>query len=138
MGRCFLKRNKTTKASDMIKHTEGFTGPYFFVRHERWNVRVRVADIAYIESKKNYSMLFFRGGKKLLVLANLARFEKLLENAGFYRVHRAFLVNLDWVAAFDRQEIKGDDGQSIPLGKHYVDVLPKKVFLLTEKEISRP
>lgn len=122
----------------MKKQNEVFTGPYFFVRHERWNVKVRLADITYIESRRNYSMVFLRGGKKLLVLATLVRFERLLQFSGFCRVHRAFLVNLDWVAAFDRQEVKGDDGQSVPLGKNYVDVLPKQVFLMTDKELSGP
>jgi len=113
-----------------MKHSEVFNGSYFFIRHQRWNVKVRVADINYIESQKNYSMLFLRGGKKLLVLANLARFEKLLETSGFCRIHRAYLVNLDWVMAFDRQQVKGEDGQILPLGRNYLDVLPNQVFVM--------
>lgn len=117
----------------MKKHSEVFAASYFFVRQQRWNVKVRFADITYIESQKNYSLLYLRGGKKLLVLATLVRFERLLEASGFCRIHRAYLINLDWVAAFDRQQVKGDDGCTLPLGRSFADVLPKRLFVMTEK-----
>lgn len=116
----------------MKMQTEATTGRYFFVRQERSNVRVWAAEICFIEARKNYCMFFLRNGRKLLVLVRMKQLDFLLQEFGFCRVHRAFLVNLDWIAAFDRHQVRGDDGQTIPIGEHYADILPGRVPMIID------
>ena len=66
---------------------------------------VRINDIAYCEADLSYTRFYLAGGEKILVSKTLLEFEDLLRDAGFFRVHKSFLVNLSMIAKF-----KKDDG----------------------------
>ena len=94
------------------------TLPYFFIRHQGRRHKIVVAEIRFIESRKNYCKLSTSSGD-FLALVTLKRLEALLMPHGFARVHRAYIVSLDWIISFDRHTITGSDGQKIPIGEIY-------------------
>ena len=56
-------------------------------------VLVPVNEIRFIESKDDYSCIY-TGEERFLSTISLTKFEGRLESLGFFRVHRAFLINL--------------------------------------------
>jgi two-component system, LytTR family, response regulator len=89
----------------------------FLVRDGGRIVPVTVRDIERIEADGDYAGIRVRG-KKLLVNVPLGDFETRLDPARFLRVHRAHIVNLDFVDAiepFDNSQllVRMKDGTKI-------------------------
>lgn len=57
-------------------------------------LRFSLKQITYIVSERNYSFIHLTNGSKELSSKNLAYFEEILEDKGFYRCHRSYLVNI--------------------------------------------
>ena len=67
---------------------------------------VEIDQIVMVESDGNYSIIHLKDEKPVLVTKAIGDVEEVLGQAGFYRVHRGFLVNLKFVREF----IKRDGG----------------------------
>jgi len=59
-------------------------------------------DILYCESDGAYSTLYFTQGTKLLISKPLRYLEEILCNYHFYRVHKSFIVNLNYIIKYTR------------------------------------
>ena len=66
-------------------------------------LRLMLKLITHIESERNYSFIHVTNGTTKLSSKNLAYFEDILVEKGFFRSHRSYLVNIMHVA-----EIKND------------------------------
>ncbi len=82
---------------------------------------VKVKNIVRCEGERNYSRIFFREGKSVLVSRTLLEFDNLLVPHGFYRIHRSHLVNLKDVTKF----LKTDGGIVEMSDKSQLRVSPK-------------
>ncbi len=59
---------------------------------------VELKEIIYLKAEGSYVHLFFKDGTKILVSKNIKDYEdQLTNNEGFFRTHRSFLVNADFV-----------------------------------------
>jgi two-component system LytT family response regulator len=56
------------------------------------------------ESDSNYSNIYLKGGRKILVSRTLKEIEELLEGRSFLRVHHSYLVNLNEIVRYVRGE----------------------------------
>ena len=63
---------------------------------------VNVSSIIRCEGDNNYTHFYFEGGKKLLVSKTLREYERLLSDAGFFRIYQSHLVNLYHVEQYVR------------------------------------
>ena len=61
-----------------------------------------VADIMRCESHINYTTLYLKENKKLLVAKTLKEFEEMLSEYHFFRVHNSHLVNLACVKSYHK------------------------------------
>jgi two-component system LytT family response regulator len=43
-------------------------------------------------------------GEKIIVSRTLKEYEEMLTECGFYRIHKSYLVNLQHIKRFDRQD----------------------------------
>lgn len=59
-------------------------------------------DILYCESDGAYSTLYFTQGTKLFISKPLRYLEQILCNYHFYRVHKSFIVNLNYVIKYTK------------------------------------
>jgi len=66
-------------------------------------------DIIRCESKDNYTMFFFVNNEKILVSKSLNKFENILCDINFCRIHNQHLVNLKYITKF----VKGKSGYVI-------------------------
>ena len=59
------------------------------------------ADIILMEGEINYSRLFLVDGQTIFVATTLKTLSEKLENYNFFRTHKSFLINLNYVESFE-------------------------------------
>jgi two-component system LytT family response regulator len=85
--------------------------------------------IMYIKGEGAYSEIIYENDSKILVSRNLKNFEDIVcADTHFLRVHKSFIVNLSFVAAY----IKSDGGSLILQNKQEIPVSPDKVQVILE------
>lgn len=63
---------------------------------------VKICDILRFEADGSYTHIFFNNKEKVLVCKNISVFEELLKGTSFIRIHKSFMINLDYVKKFVR------------------------------------
>jgi two-component system, LytTR family, response regulator len=63
---------------------------------------IEVAEIVRCESKINYTTLFLKDKKKLVVAKTLKEFEEMLSELNFFRVHNSHLINLNYIKSYNK------------------------------------
>jgi len=79
------------------------------------------ADIIRCEADANYSKIFIRGKKPILVSKPLKVLDKMLNYPNFFRPHQSHLINLDYMKKYDRSAggtILMTDQSVIPISRH--------------------
>lgn len=56
-----------------------------------------INEIVRCEADDNYTNIYFKDKKYLIVTRNLSQLENILSDVGFYRIHRKYLVNVNYV-----------------------------------------
>ncbi|MEM9547981.1 MAG: LytTR family DNA-binding domain-containing protein [Bacteroidota bacterium] len=88
---------------------------------------VKMSDIVYCEADDNFTHFHFTDGRKLMICRSLKFYESALDNFGFYRIHRSFIINLDHITRY----VKGKGGAVImENGKEIQVANPKKSELI--------
>lgn len=67
-------------------------------------VMEKINHIMYCEADENYTKIYTVNGQTVLVSRTLKTVEELLPPEYFFRIHKSFLVNLNYVKSFDRSE----------------------------------
>ena len=83
---------------------------------------VKVTDIVRCEADHNYTEFYLQSGEKLLVSKTLKEFETMLAGYGFLRTHQSHLINLNYIARFD----KTDGGELVLTDNSRVPVSVRK------------
>jgi two-component system LytT family response regulator len=87
---------------------------------------VKISHIIRCEAQGNYTLFYFTDGKKLLISQTLKRYDKILSNHNFFRIHQSHLINLEFVTRYDKA-----DGGSLILGDdHTLPVSPQRKYEL--------
>ncbi|HEY9363768.1 MAG TPA: LytTR family DNA-binding domain-containing protein [Chitinophagaceae bacterium] len=81
-----------------------------------------INQIIRIESSSNYSKIFFKDGKNMLVTKLLKDFEEILLPYRFFRIHNSHLINLSYIKKY----IRGDGGQVVMQNNEVIDVSRRK------------
>lgn len=94
---------------------------------------ISLNSILYCNSDSNYCKVILVDGKEILLTKTLKYVEQLINNSLFFRVHKSFLVNLNYIQSFNKQDelsIMLINNEQIP-----VSVRKKESFLnaLTKK-----
>ncbi len=67
-------------------------------------VFINIADIIYCEASSAYTNIYIKDDKKLVASKPLGDFEILLLHHRFFRIHHSYLINLNRIKEFQRQE----------------------------------
>jgi DNA-binding LytR/AlgR family response regulator len=67
-----------------------------------------------------------------MTIVTLKRMVKLLPPDEFCQIHRAFIVSLNWITAFDVKLVYGPD-QMLPIGETYRKTLSSRVLPVGEE-----
>ena len=87
------------------------------VRSDRADHQVSVGTINYVESLGDYLAIHTQDGQ-LITKRTLSSLEKELNEAGFLRVHRSFLIRIGAVQSKSTSSIQLEN-KSIPIGRSY-------------------
>ena len=88
---------------------------------------VEIADIIRCESDGHYTYFFTREGKKYVVSYPMKEYEGLLDEHGFFRVHKSHLVNLSYIESFDKEgTIILKDSTTLPVARRKKSELIEK------------
>lgn len=74
-------------------------------------------EIMHLEGERNYSFIHLADGRKELSSKNLAYFEDVLKDKGFFRCHRSFLINRAHSKSLNRDSITLTEGSEIPVAR---------------------
>ena len=96
---------------------------------------IELDDILYAESSGNYTNLYFLNKPIVCTSKPMHEYEKLLEDAGFVRIHKSILVNLLHV----KEYLRGEGGSVLLTNGKELEVSRRKkdVFLSKMKEFYK-
>lgn len=86
---------------------------FIFVKADKEILKINITDILFIESEREYVHITTRK-EKILTLQSLSRFNEILPQNQFFRVHRSFIVNI--------RAIESIMGNTIFIGKHSIPI----------------
>jgi DNA-binding LytR/AlgR family response regulator len=112
-----MLRQKSAEGADV--------NDFIFIRSEYSQVKLKIADIQFVEGLKDYIKVYSTGNPKpLLSLQSLRSLEEILPMNKFCRVHRSFIVNLDFVDSIQRN-IVNIGNREIPIGSQFKEDLTR-------------
>lgn len=100
----------------------------FFIKDKNVFTKLKFDDILHIKSEHVYAEIQLKNGQKHLIRGNLNHIITKLNNQ-FVRVHRSYIVNLNYLEQIDHNTIVIEK-QAIPIGKKYKEDLLGKINLL--------
>ena len=90
---------------------------HIYVKSDRENVKINLAEIQYIESLKNHIKISTLKGTHI-TLVSISETAKKLPSSNFVRIHRSFIINLNHVDSFTNTYVS-IQRKSIPIGNVY-------------------
>ncbi len=99
---------------------------YFFIKSDGQFIKIRLDDVLYFESEKDYVFIYTKE-KRYLTLLSLKQLERDLPADKFMRVHRSFLVSLDKVDLMEGNQLH-INGKHIPVSRSLQETLYNKLI----------
>lgn len=106
----------TGKASKVESNND-----FLFIKSEYKILRIRLADINYIESMREYLRIHFVSERPIMTLMSMKKMEEHLPDTSFMRVHRSYIVNLNRISTIERNRIIFGKDTYIPVSDQYKD-----------------
>ena len=133
-----VKPVSTTRLNDTLKIIEhamklrlsksvSVNKDFIFVKVDKKKIKIRLDDIFYLESVKDYVKVVTKK-KRYLVYKTLTSFTNELDQTKFMRVHRSYTVSLDKVEAIDGFYLEILD-KKVPFSRRYHDELKSKLLI---------
>lgn len=86
-------------------------------------VKIRFDEVIYMEGSANYIHIYTNDGKHTTYLT-IKEIERHLPKTIFARIHRSFIVNINFVKVIERAQVRLHNGESLMMGDQY-----KQAFL---------
>jgi two-component system, LytTR family, response regulator len=96
---------------------------------------VQVNEIMYLEAESCYTNFYLADKRKITSAKTLADYEEIIDDPGFLRVHKSFVVNLNYL----KEYIKGDGGYILLTDGKEIEVSRRKkdFFLSKMKQLFK-
>ena len=92
---------------------------YIFIKSDQRMVKIPFSDIIYAEGQSEYVKIFICSGAFEKPLLSLNLLEQRLPTEKFMRVHRSYIINLDYIVEVSYNRILLNNGSKIPIGEVY-------------------
>lgn len=99
--------------------------PFLVVQDGKTMVRIKLAEIEYIESQKDYVTIRTES-KDIRTRYQISALEKKLSDDLFIRIHRSFIVSLKKIESWSATEMEVP-GKTLPIGRTYKKEVLKKL-----------
>ena len=117
INKYFAVANPVTRKVNITEQKTIDEKDFIFVRSERKNHKILFSEILYVESVKDYIKIHTKNSR-IVVKNTLISFEQGLPTKNFIRVHRSYLVNLDFITAYTAHDVELN-AVEIPIGISY-------------------
>ena len=89
---------------------------------------IELNEIVFVEASNNYSKLILTDKRIFTVSKTLKDVQEVLEESHFLRVHRQYIINLNHVKQFNRNEsiLIMDNGEHLPIARNQKERLVEK------------
>jgi len=85
---------------------------------------VNLDDILYFESDGNYTTVFLKDDKSIVVSKAIGKFEEMIDRKDFFRIHNSYLININHVNKFIRSDggyVVLENGKTITVARSKKD-----------------
>lgn len=113
---CHLNNNEM----DSFSSDPGF----LYFRSDRKMIKVMLEEILYIESLKDYIIIHRQDTTNLKVKQTLSSVENMLPQNLFLRIHRSFIVSINKVTAYTKNDVEIGKIE-LPFGGNYSEIFKK-------------
>ena len=116
-----LQEQKLAETNAQAEETQAEVGDegVLSVYADRKTCLVKMSNIIYVESAGEYVRLHLNDGTKLVTLFRLKNMESSLQTAQFMRVHRSYIINLDYVSSYTKGRVFLSNDDYVPIGESY-------------------
>ena len=119
---------KTVLQAKMKENFQDYDGEHIFVKSNLKKRKIYINEIKWIEALGDYAG-FQVNGKRYVVKTTLAAIEEKIGNEAFVRVHRSYIVNVNWIRDIDDSSLV-INGKLIPISRNNRQTLMRKLNLL--------
>lgn len=110
-----------------VLKTERRSQEFIIVSRERQKKKLFLDDIYYFEIKGR--MVDVHGAEGIFTYyEQIGELENKLQDKGFFRCHKSYLINLKYVAGYNRQEVFLESGENIVIAKRRYDKFVREVL----------
>lgn len=102
-----------------------------FVKTGHYFEPVHLDEIMFIEGSRKYARIVTEK-KTYLVHLSLSYLEDFFSTNHFCRIHKSYIVSLQFIRRFDRKSVRIGD-KHLPIGRHYKKIFQGKVSFLHEE-----
>lgn len=92
-------------------------------------IMIDTNDVIYLEADSNYTNVYMKDNKKILISKTLKYFEDSLPKASFFRVHKTFIININTIVKY----LNSDGGYIILSNNSKIPISRSKKAELMEK-----
>lgn len=136
----YLRKNRMVEEipSVLIRIVEKILEPtkQLMLATKEGNISFFVKDILYFESKHNYYVVNCTHGRSYECRGTLSQVEEAVSQFNFYRVHSAFLVNLEYVDRIVDNSFVLVKGQHLPVAQRRVVDFRKNYTAYTRRSLG--
>ena len=93
------------------------------IQEKKGIASVDPSQLIYVESYKNYQMLYLSSGDERKLYSRMEILAEKLMPYDFVRVHKGYLVNLACIKRLDSKNVQLNSGQEIPVGRSFQGAL---------------
>jgi DNA-binding LytR/AlgR family response regulator len=121
-----LNRLMGKDVSTISSHEKTSAAAFVYLKVDKDMKKIFVNEIDYIESWKDYVMVFLSEGKHFLVKQSISAMENLLSEYKFMRVHRSYMVSLSKIEGYNGLSLQLAS-KEIPIGRLYKQSVMEKL-----------
>jgi DNA-binding LytR/AlgR family response regulator len=126
----FMAHNSSKINRFEIQDQDEFSSKYLFVRADYKINKIRLSDIYYIESKKDYVNIH-TSNNVFTVHSSMKEIDKNLNNPLLHRIHRSYIINIDKILSIKYPDLVIEDKmKTLSIGGLYRKSLFNKLNIL--------
>ena len=104
-----------------MQQTPYNTDKVLTLKTQQGELYLSLKNIVCIEGERNYSNIYLNNGKKELVSKTLSNLEDLLEDKGFFRCHKSYLINKSHIIDSNSLTVKMSNNNNLPISRRKKD-----------------
>ena len=116
-----LRNNQRTATSETTAEAVPQDNEYISVKADYKTSLIKISNIVYMESEGEYVRLHMADNTTITTLFRLKNMEMALPSDRFMRIHRCYIVNLDYIKAYVKGRVYLSDTEYVPIGELYKD-----------------